>query len=562
MVGTSRDNKDAARRTDDAPPDAPPVPDTPAAPVPPEVRTQLVDLAARVLGAWDPATVPVALRRVRTFAPRRRAASGAVPLWQALETSPSFRSGVAAAWSAAHPSLARVLAPDDATTTGTGTSPETGDVATARDTVVRSVADAPGESDVLQDGGPGGIGTAAAATGTSAEVSSVRDGAPDPGPETDPPSSPGASDAVGHGADPAPTVEAVPGGVGTGRAVDLAVGAYLLRPDGWEKHLERAAQDVQEREREQRRAQEAERAVTERDKALVELDAARAAAAADKVALDEARAEISALRRTERKLRSDADRARSEARAARAEADARTQAAEALVAQAAVERREAAVALERAHAARDEARTLTHTGAELANARARLLLETVVDAAVGLRRELGIPPTTLRPGDTVAPVEVDAAGHGTSGTTRPGSRGRAGDDPALLDDVLAVPQMHLIVDGYNVSKTGFGTLTLAQQRRRLVDGLVRIASRTGAEVTCCFDGQELGHMPPASTRGVRVLFSSGEIADHLIRRLVAAEPEGRPVAVVTSDREVADDVQAMGAVAIGSPALVGRLARL
>lgn len=122
--------------------------------------------------------------------------------------------------------------------------------------------------------------------------------------------------------------------------------------------------------------------------------------------------------------------------------------------------------------------------------------------------------------------------------------------------------MHLIVDGYNVSKTGFGTLTLAQQRRRLVDGLVRIASRTGAEVTCCFDGQELGHMPPASTRGVRVLFSSGEIADHLIRRLVAAEPEGRPVAVVTSDREVADDVQAMGAVAIGSPALVGRLARL
>ncbi|MBM7477134.1 NYN domain-containing protein [Oerskovia jenensis] len=559
MVGTSRDNKDAARRTDDAPPDAPPVPDTPAAPVPPEVRTQLVDLAARVLGTWDPATVPVALRRVRTFAPRRRAASGAVPLWHALETSPSFRSGVAAAWSAAHPSLARDLAPDDATTTastGTDASPETGDIAAAGDTV----ADAPGESDVLQDGGPGGIGTAATATGTSPELSSVREGAPEPSPETDRTSSPGASDAVGQDARPAPTVEAVPGG--TGRAVDLAVGAYLLRPDGWEKHLERAAQDVQEREREQRRAQEAERAVTERDKALAELDAARAAAAADKVALDEARAEISALRRNERRLRSDADRARSEARAARAEADARTQAAEALVAQAAVERREAAVALERAHAARDEARTLTHTGAELANARARLLLETVVDAAVGLRRELGIPPTTLRPGDTVAPVEVDAAGHGTSGTTRPGSRGRAGDDPALLDDVLAVPQMHLIVDGYNVSKSGFGTLTLAQQRRRLVDGLVRIASRTGAEVTCCFDGQELGHMPPASTRGVRVLFSSGEIADHLIRRLVAAEPEGRPVAVVTSDREVADDVQAMGAVAIGSPALVGRLARL
>ncbi|WP_197486951.1 NYN domain-containing protein, partial [Oerskovia enterophila] len=230
-------------------------------------------------------------------------------------------------------------------------------------------------------------------------------------------------------------------------------------------------------------------------------------------------------------------------------------------ARAADERREASVALDRAHAARDEARTLTHTGAELANARARLLLETVVDAAVGLRRELGIPPTTLRPADTVAPAD-SAGAPGVPGRTRPGSRGRAGDDPALLDDVLAVPQMHLIVDGYNVTKTGFGALTLAQQRRRLVDGLVRVASRTGAEVTCCFDGQDLGHLPPASTRGVRVLFTSGEIADHLIRRLVAAEPEGRPVAVVTSDREVADDVQAMGAVAIGSPALVARLARL
>ncbi|MFE4465816.1 NYN domain-containing protein [Oerskovia sp. NPDC056781] len=555
MDGTSRDNKDAAPGSAEIPgasAGAPPEGDVSRPPVPPEVRTQLLELAARTLGAWDPATVPAALRRVRTFAPRRRAASGAVPLWQALESSPSFRSAVAAAWSTAHPREARELVPDGAATTAT-----TGPGSSA----------GPGDD----DGGPGSGAVSVsvdvateplvAPTEPASATPAVREvPAPAPGPAPDRTSAPEGSDAVGQDGRAAPAAHAVPDRAG--RALDLAVGAFLLRPDGWQSYLDRALQDAQEREHEQRRAQEAERAVVERDKALAELDATRLAAAADRAALEEARAEVASLRRTERKLRSDADRARSEARAARAEADERTQAAEALAAQAAAERREAAVALERAHAARDEARTLTHTGAELANARARLLLETVVDAAVGLRRELGIPPTTLRPGDTVAPVEVDAAGHGTGGTTRPGSRGRAGDDPALLDDVLAVPQMHLIVDGYNVSKTGFGTLTLAQQRRRLVDGLVRIASRTGAEVTCCFDGQELGHMPPASTRGVRVLFSSGEIADHLIRRLVAAEPEGRPVAVVTSDREVADDVQAMGAVAIGSPALVGRLARL
>ena len=532
MDGTSRDKKDAQGRPGvphpdpsaaqdtaqpgpptgpDSPqqdPPAPPVdPDTAQAPVPPEVRAQLLDLAARVLGAWDPGSVPVTLRRVRTFAPRRRAASGAAPLWHALETSATFRHAVAVAWSTAHPLEARELTHGDPALGG----------------------------DVSHDA----AGPAVPAPGRA--------------------SSPGPSGAVGPktGAAPATRDDGVRGSV-----VNLAVGAFFLRPEGWHEHLERARQEAHERLVDQRRTAHAERAVSERDKARAELEALRQATAADRAALEEARAEIATLRRTERRLRSDADRARSEARAARAEAAAQTQAAEELAARAAAERREAAVALERAHAARDEARTLTHTGAELANARARLLLETVVDAAVGLRRELGIPPTTLRPGDTVAAAEAAATAQPSAGTTRPGSRGRAGDDPALLDDVLAVPQMHLIVDGYNVSKTGFGSLTLAQQRRRLVDGLVRIASRTGAEVTCCFDGQDLGHLPPASTRGVRVLFSSGEIADHLIRRLVAAEPEGRPVAVVTSDREVADDVQAMGAVAIGSPALVARLARL
>ena len=69
-------------------------------------------------------------------------------------------------------------------------------------------------------------------------------------------------------------------------------------------------------------------------------------------------------------------------------------------------------------------------------------------------------------------------------------------------------------------------------------------------------------MPAASARGVRVLFSeAGETADELIRRLVRAEPEGRPVAVVSSDREVADGVRRAGARPVAAVALVRRLAR-
>ena len=69
-------------------------------------------------------------------------------------------------------------------------------------------------------------------------------------------------------------------------------------------------------------------------------------------------------------------------------------------------------------------------------------------------------------------------------------------------------------------------------------------------------------MPPAP-RGVRVLFSApGEIADDLIREFVGAEPEGRAVVVVTSDRAVVDDVvRKRGVRAVDALALVRLLAR-
>src|SRR5690606_6617642 len=52
--------------------------------VPPAVRALLVEAAADVLGTLDPVLVPVALQRVKAFAPRRRASAGAAPLWRAL----------------------------------------------------------------------------------------------------------------------------------------------------------------------------------------------------------------------------------------------------------------------------------------------------------------------------------------------------------------------------------------------------------------------------------------------------------------------------------------------
>ncbi|MBO0867173.1 MAG: NYN domain-containing protein [Micromonosporaceae bacterium] len=193
------------------------------------------------------------------------------------------------------------------------------------------------------------------------------------------------------------------------------------------------------------------------------------------------------------------------------------------------------------------------------DARLWLLLETIGQAALGLRRELALEPTSVRPADVVA---AEAAGvAGTPGAGK--ARALDADDPARLDQLLALPKAHLIVDGYNVTKTGFGEISLEQQRQRLVSGLGGLVAQTAAEVTAVFDGAERMVALPPAPRGVRVLFSrKGETADELIRRLVRAEPAGRPIVVISSDREVADGVRRHGAYPLSSGTLLRRLARV
>ena len=191
-----------------------------------------------------------------------------------------------------------------------------------------------------------------------------------------------------------------------------------------------------------------------------------------------------------------------------------------------------------------------------ASMRARLLLDTVVEAAAGLQRELGLPATSGAPADR---VEADAAEEGV----RAPSGAQASSSPALLDQLLALPRVHLIVDGYNVSKTGWPQASLEVQRTRLLTGVAALVARTRCEVTVVFDAAAGGPRPVVPTpRGVRVVFSpEGVIADDVIREYVAAEPTGRVVVVATSDRAVAEDVTRDGARALTAAALVGLLSR-
>ena len=339
---------------------------------------------------------------------------------------------------------------------------------------------------------------------------------------------------------------------------DVAALAYLVRPAGWPGVVEEA----------ELAARAAERAVADEHlgdevaRLKAEIDALRDAAKADverlKAEIVAERREGDSLRRRNRQLEADMRRAQAEARRAQAEVqEARTEAAGA-VSQADSELRRVRARLTDAEAALEAARRSVRENRSAGEVRLRLLLETISEAATGLRRELALSPTEQRPADTVDALRPVAPGTGDIQ-----GKARSQDDPAVLDQLLALPRAHMVIDGYNVTKTAYPTLSLHEQRVRLLRGLGSMAARTGAEITCVFDGAELGGpVPVPQHKGVRVLFSHpGEIADELIRRLVAAEPQGRPLIVVSSDREVADGVRRSGARPVPSAMLVRALAR-
>ena len=330
---------------------------------------------------------------------------------------------------------------------------------------------------------------------------------------------------------------------------DVEVAAYLVRPDGWQQLLGRSAPGGRDE------SSRVERLRTDLEKARVDVQAARERATALNADLQD---ELVSVKRELRRHRSDADRARAQARdalaAAAQTADQARAAEERADTRATRAERELAAATESLQALRRAGRE----GRSLAGSRARLLLDTLVDAASGLRHELALPPVDVLPADVVA---ADAMAR--DGAPASPVRARSADDPALLDELLSLPGVHLVVDGYNVTRGAYDTLPLVDQRRRLVTGLAALAARTRIEITCVFDGAALeARVAAPSVRGVRVLFSApDEIADELIRRLVRAEPRGRVVVVVSSDREVADGVLRSGARPVPSTALARLLAR-
>ncbi|MFD5541848.1 NYN domain-containing protein, partial [Streptomyces sp. NPDC127079] len=326
--------------------------------------------------------------------------------------------------------------------------------------------------------------------------------------------------------------------------LDVAAAAYVLRPTDWVKLVTAAGEEAQRADAE--RAGEESRAELERLRE--DLDRARELTRTEterlRAELDAAKKEAESLHRKLRAAVSDVRRGEAALRKMQGELETVRAEGQSQVSAAESESRRLKARLGEVEAALEASRRAAREGRSVEDMRVRLLLDTVLDAAQGLRRELALPPVSVRPAET-----VDAVEPGRMTPKDIAARALSENDPAILDQLLALPQAHLVVDGYNVTKTGYPQMPLEKQRLRLLGQLSQLAAQTGAEVTCVFDGAELAApVLLAPPRGVRVLFSKpGVTADELIRQLVRAEPPGRPVIVASTDREVADGGAKAGA---------------
>jgi predicted RNA-binding protein with PIN domain len=198
-----------------------------------------------------------------------------------------------------------------------------------------------------------------------------------------------------------------------------------------------------------------------------------------------------------------------------------------------------------------------------------------IEAAVGAAGE----PGRAHPGPGSGGADADLVGTGSArgNKTPPGAGGPRhrrvpsalpggvlDDSVEAVEHLLRSPGVLLLVDGYNVTMTGWPELAVGEQRRRLLATLGEAAARTGAAVEVVFDGADVEmHGVSRQVRQlVRVRFSPPDIeADDVLLELLSQLPTSRPVVVVSSDRRVRDGARRQGANLVHARQLVGLLRR-
>lgn len=125
--------------------------------------------------------------------------------------------------------------------------------------------------------------------------------------------------------------------------------------------------------------------------------------------------------------------------------------------------------------------------------------------------------------------------------------------------------LHIVIDGYNLIRQSSRFATIEQQdlqsgREALVDALAEYKRVKHHAITIVFDGTKAPTGMPRKDRikGINLRFSRmGETADTVIKRIAAREKQ--KLLVVTSDNEILNYAEAMGAAVISAPEFDERL---
>lgn len=137
------------------------------------------------------------------------------------------------------------------------------------------------------------------------------------------------------------------------------------------------------------------------------------------------------------------------------------------------------------------------------------------------------------------------------------------DSSAAADHLLRLPEVLVLVDGYNVTKLAWPNLPISAQRVRLVDALSELHARCAAQIEVVFDGADAdGSLATGTRSAVRIRFSPGGVeADDVLLELLERTRRDRPVVVVSSDNRVREGARTHGANVMGARQLLMAMGR-
>ena len=177
---------------------------------------------------------------------------------------------------------------------------------------------------------------------------------------------------------------------------------------------------------------------------------------------------------------------------------------------------------------------------------------------VAMAREAGFePPSAAQP---VVEAELQPL---AKRSPVPMPSGMLNDTLAAVEHLFrSVPEIVVLIDGYNVTFKNWSEMPVQQQRERFLQKLEELGARySGAEFVVVFDGTKTDYdYIPTTPRslGVSAQFSlPGVTADDHIIDMCAKYPLSRPLAVVSEDNDVRERARSCGANLVHPRKLLG-----